>query len=183
MSSPNLSLILQFADQFKDPLVAAELQQLISAIQQWANGVTGIGQWIDAPFSVALFSTNSTGSITPKKDRPYVFQYLLIGDMLLLQVAAKFVVNNGTTTEIRLRLPNGLVLNPYENISDGDQAGDAGIFNGGGVSGVTGLFADVTNNCISVQRADGSLAAGFPTATVFIRASMSVRVRPRSIVA
>jgi hypothetical protein len=167
-SNNNLILALQYAEQLP-PMVSEELQQLIASIQTWANGSS---DWIDVPFDVSNFTTNASGSITPLNESPYFYRYVVFNNTMILQVTCKVLVNNGATTEVRIAIPGGYMAS--QTLLVGDGGSTAGIFSSGSTAGVIGLFTTASHNYVSMQRADGTLAADFPNANCFFRFTLVI---------
>lgn len=138
-----------------------------------------VSSFTNIPFSASLFSTNSTGSITPTGSHPFVYRYSLISNIMLFEVGAGITINNGTTTEIRCAMPTGFGTQAYDPVSgtDDNQTGGAGTWNNNTTAGVTAVLISQVSNYISIQRSDGVLGAGFPSGTtVFVRFNIGLPV-------
>lgn len=181
MTSPIIAL--RFLERLVSP-VSDELQQLVASISQayrvFTDAFNSIfeEQWTDSTFTTANYTTNSAGSITPLNQNPYTFRYRVIGKTMWLKCSLRVTVNNGTTTEIRFRIPGTAALLPVTSISvaDTNQQRSAGLWNdlNTTLAGLAGCFINVQNRYVSVQRWDGVAAAGYPTNTVFVGFEVSI---------
>ncbi len=163
---------LRFVDQLTSlsTVLVDELQQLVASIQaMFASVVTEIqsiqAQWVDITYSSTNYSTNGSGLITPSSAAPNVYRYKLIGKTLLLTCTAKVAIGNGTTTEVRFKIPT---TNTAKKVSGVGGVGDntqrtAGVYSAsGGTAGVTLAAINAVGGYVSVQRYDGAPAAAFP---------------------
>lgn len=136
------------------------LQQTVNTLIT-SNDLGGIGSgWVDIPFSTSILSTNSAGSITPGLTSSYVYAYKSIANLMWLNVNVAATINNTATTEIRVKLPAGVVLHQSPGVGApvDNRFSTAALWSDAGTVGAAAAFLNFTGNYISVERWDNTTA-------------------------
>lgn len=153
--APDLAQILR-----GDPQAVADS---ISAIYTTMNQLSAlianrVGLWQDVAFDATNFTTNGTGSITVDAADQQDFSFMRIDDMLIINLSlVGITINNGTTTEIRVKAPGGFVLKGSHGVRSGNT-----VWNNPATAETGALFVQGAGSFISLQRWDGIAAAGYP---------------------
>lgn len=184
MANPNVFLsvpqiALHFVEQIQSlsSTLTDELQQLIASLQAGlvsiVNTINGIlDVWTDVPYDVSHIST--TGAYTPVTNGTYVTRYKIIGKTMWVNIVATVTVTDATTQIVRVAIPGGLQpMNVYFNSADDIQRG-AGIWTGGGTSGLALACINVSKRSIDFFRWDGVGGAFYPTAQIVVGAMMQI---------
>lgn len=162
---------LRFTDQLTSlsAVLVDELQQLVTSIQAMLGSLVNEillmeSAWIDVTFSSTNYTTNDTGLISVANTAPYVHRYKAIGKTLLLTCSAKVTIGNGTTSEVRFKIPRvGSAKNVLGlgGVGDNVQKTAAVYSDSAGVSGVALAAINTVGGYVSVQRFDGAPGAVF----------------------
>lgn len=162
---------LRFADQLMSlsSTLVDELQQLVASLQAMLSSLVGAvlaieATWTDLVYSSTNYTTNNTGLISVTNAPANVYRYKLIGKTMLLTCSVKVTIGNGTTSEIRFRIPT---TGTIKAIIGAGGVGDnvqmtAGVYmDSAGVSGVVMAAINTIGKYITVQRYDGAPGAVF----------------------
>lgn len=95
------------------PAIDAAFDEVIAPLQTWAGKVDGFGKFLDVPYDVTNFSTDS-GTWTVTAGDQLMFKFAIVGDMM--HVAFNFVDTtlSGVGNELRLRIPDGWAATSQE---------------------------------------------------------------------
>ncbi len=142
-----------------DPLATRDaIQALASTLNLVAQAsAQRIGRWLDVPYDAANFFTNNTGSWTVLAANQIRYKYIVLDQLMILDVALiNTTINNGTTTELKIAVPGGYLAAGTQGTRS------AAIWNDNSPQAHVGaVFAQGGGRYVSIERWDALAAAGF----------------------
>lgn len=100
----NLPIIRQFDGEYP-PAVGAELDQIIATIQQWANGFSGSGVWVDIDPATVQFSGDGVTTWTVPAGKVLRLAYNVIGTRMEIQFNISFSAITGPPNRLYINMP------------------------------------------------------------------------------
>lgn len=135
------------------------IQQLTVALTQ-----PRIGRWRDVPYVAGNFVGAGGGSWTVDAADVRRYKYVVIDQLLIVDLAVDTTVIAGVVNELRVTLPGGLKAAGTIGSRQGVAmwSGSAGA---AAAAGIAAVLANGGGSYFSVQRYDGSAAPNWPTYT------------------
>lgn len=115
----NLPIIRQFDGEYP-PAVGAELDQIIAAIQQWANGLSGTGIWVDIDPATVQFGADLTNTWVVPAGKVIRLAYNVVGTRMEIQFNVSFSAITGPPNRLYMNLPMPYtVVKPRSDLPQG----------------------------------------------------------------